>query len=619
MPRPHLVTDRVAALLVGAVVLVVYAATMARTIYTGDDGDFLTAMATGGICHPTGYPTFLWLGRAWLALTAFVPAEPAARINALTALCGAGAAAVFFRLALAATGHRIASAGAALLLAFTPTLWQQSLSTEVYAPGALLLAGALWLALRVCDAPEDPGPRRWLALLLGLSLTHNLAMALFLPGFVALALTRSSSWRRRPAEWLRLVGLFVLPLCAYASLPIAARADAAPVLWGDPSRLDRLVAHLSGTQYRTAMFSLPPALWLRHLVDHGARLGTELGPTLLLVPLGWRMLASRARPLLGLTLWIWVVNTLHASSYHIFDAFVYTIPGTLCLALWIGLGLARAASWLPQERRAALSAAALSLLLIPLSVHGPAVDKSGNTLEDDFSADILASCPPNAVVVTPGNVTMTLWYRKWVRGERPDVVVVTPEMFLGRLAMGDDWYYRHVKRQWPGIRDTYPNHRVDTATLASGRFLVDVLAHALRSGRPVVYVAEGSAETVSKGNLPPLRTILSGFVRVPWGIGERLYLPGAAPSALALLEENERLWPRLRTRRISARWAFADPLQVQIPLRCFDACKAIGMLAESQGHAGTAREAYEAASRLYADPQVRERLAGPALALRSGR
>ena len=51
-------SDRKIAWLLFALAAVVYAATMCRTIYTGDDGDFETAMYTLGICHPTGYPLF---------------------------------------------------------------------------------------------------------------------------------------------------------------------------------------------------------------------------------------------------------------------------------------------------------------------------------------------------------------------------------------------------------------------------------------------------------------------------------------------------------------------------------------------------------------------------------
>ena len=70
------------------------------TVYLGDDGEICTAIATGGVIHPPGYPLFSLLARLALAL---VPGgEPAYRIGCLVAV-------IFLPLAI--------------VLATTPTLW----------------------------------------------------------------------------------------------------------------------------------------------------------------------------------------------------------------------------------------------------------------------------------------------------------------------------------------------------------------------------------------------------------------------------------------------------------------------------------------------------------------
>jgi hypothetical protein len=180
-------------------VFLVYGRTLCPTVYTGDDGDFLTAMATGGVAHPTGYPLFTLLGRLALvppagadvpealarALTGH-PDGPALRVNLMTALFGAAAAALFFRFLARLVPGRPWAAAAALLLAFAPTPWQQSLSCEVYALTCLFLALLLYLAALWYEHPGRDGLLGLMAFAYGLALTNHVTVALFLPG--------SSSW-----------------------------------------------------------------------------------------------------------------------------------------------------------------------------------------------------------------------------------------------------------------------------------------------------------------------------------------------------------------------------------------------------------------------------------------
>ena len=55
--------------------LLLYLRTLCRTVYLGDSGEIATAIVTGGIIHPPGYPLFSLLGRAALWYLPF--GEPA--------------------------------------------------------------------------------------------------------------------------------------------------------------------------------------------------------------------------------------------------------------------------------------------------------------------------------------------------------------------------------------------------------------------------------------------------------------------------------------------------------------------------------------------------------------
>src|SRR5947199_2137488 len=76
--------------------LLLYLRTLCPTVYLGDSGEISTAIVTGGVIHPPGYPLFSLLGRAALALIPY--GEPAFRIGCLVAAAGAGAVALLYRV-----------------------------------------------------------------------------------------------------------------------------------------------------------------------------------------------------------------------------------------------------------------------------------------------------------------------------------------------------------------------------------------------------------------------------------------------------------------------------------------------------------------------------------------
>jgi hypothetical protein len=124
-----------------------------------------------------------------------------------------------------------------------------------------------------------------------LALTNHLTIALFLPGFMFLVFwTRRTLWREGKVL-APLIALFLLPLTLYAYLPLAARARP-PIPWGDPSTPANFLAHITGRQYRSTMFSSTQVLGTK-THQYGMYLLDQYGWWLLwLVPIGgivlWR-------------------------------------------------------------------------------------------------------------------------------------------------------------------------------------------------------------------------------------------------------------------------------------------------------------------------------------------
>ncbi len=627
----------------------VYCLTACRTIYTGDDGDIATAVTTLGVPHPTGYPLFILVGKLWTVMTPFL-GEPAFRLNIFTALCGALTIPVAYRfiaeLLEDLPWSREIAAGVSLSFAFTPTLWSQSVSCEVYTANILFLALLLLLSLQFIRAePGDGADRKLclLALVYGLALTHHLTIALFFPAFVALVVWRKPSLFGK--DWrvlLSVIGCILLPLSLYIYIPLATKYSHSPLKWGQPDTPSAFWLHLTGGQYRDLMFPSVADFKAGATLYFGKFLPTEYGIFLLAVAaVGIVTLAAsrRTRPFALLFIAIFVADVVFAAGYHTQDIFVFYIPSYLILAVciacagtfliaWVRIRFAWDDATTGRYARLALPVL-LATAFLPFSAHYGECDESKNRVESDYSRGLLRSCPRGAVLAVRGSCYSSLWYLQFVRGERPDVTIISQDMFAGVVALGG-WYRVHLRDHDPRV-DGYLPRGLPEADLNNGTALAATLGNALRASRPVVIAPVPNVDAVirryqeerRKAGLPaPLpdwwygeRAISRRFARVPWGFTERLFLKDKVPTREALFSATAPLWGGGKD-AINADFdslAIAmrlgnDELQKPIMLRMRESLVAWGGTAEAARRPDLALPAYRKAAALYPNSQTRDAL-----------
>ena len=223
----------IAALGVFVLVFAGYSFTLAPSVTFWDAGELIAAVHTLGIPHPPGTPLFIMLGHVWSKL---VPVgEVAFRLNLMSAFFSAMGAGLFFLVAHhtlaqgmadleAGTGRFLALGGgaaAAVIGAFTFTIWQNSNETEVYSVATFIIAGMCWAAHRWREERPDPRAARWLLLIVylgGVSMGNHLLALLAGPAIITFA--GYTVWRnplsdpaRRRTEWAQvavLTGIWAL-------------------------------------------------------------------------------------------------------------------------------------------------------------------------------------------------------------------------------------------------------------------------------------------------------------------------------------------------------------------------------------------------------------------------
>ncbi|HEX4931644.1 MAG TPA: DUF2723 domain-containing protein [Gemmatimonadaceae bacterium] len=236
-------SPRGAAAISGGALLVAYVATLAPTVTLWDSGEFLAAVHSLGVPHPPGTPLFVFAARVWSLLTGWLPF--ALSVNLASAVCTAGAVALFAWLMARWTGRASAGVAGALAGGGTAAVWQSATETEVYAYATLVVAVSL-------VAAEHAGTR-WsvrhrvaIAFLFGLAVPLHISVLVAGPAVILLAASdRSGALSFRAAlaplaAWCVAVGLGTvrpLPVVVGGALALVARfapdgQDVREARWG---------------------------------------------------------------------------------------------------------------------------------------------------------------------------------------------------------------------------------------------------------------------------------------------------------------------------------------------------------------------------------------------------
>jgi hypothetical protein len=448
-----------------ALSLSLYLATMAPTItwqHDGyDAGDLITAAYTLGIPHPTGYPTYILLGKL---MTLLPVGDVAYRMNLLSAWSAALAVSLLYLVARMTLRREPvamwASLAAALWLATSRIFWSQALITEVYAFNALLFTVLLLLCLRLnqqmsgvqsASVPHHL-PLRTAALIAwvyGLSLGNHLTIAFAAP---LLLWHGWQVYKRRllsARQWAAVAAAFVLGLSVYAYLPL--RAGREPLMnWGDPRTLRGLVWMVSGGIYRPFVLALPLAQWPARLLAWAGLLRQQFGVVGTAVGLmGIWAHSRRNAGQAGILLLTLALYSLYAAGYNTTDSYVYLLPVYILFALWIAHGAAFLLHSLGQTRAVAVALAAALLLppLVALRGNWPVVDLHDDRSAYEYGTQVFAQVPDGSIVISATDPhTFTLWYFARVVVYRPSVATVDRDLLVY------DWYVAGLRQRYAWLR-----------------------------------------------------------------------------------------------------------------------------------------------------------------------
>lgn len=503
-----------------------YLFTACPYVLGGDNGEYATLFATGGVAHPPGFPLYVLLLRA----LRFVPAQsPAHGAALITATLGAAAVFATARACRAFGASNGATAVATAAFASSALLWKLSTHAEVFAPSALAAGAILALSGPECRLR---GERRAaaLGLVAGLGLSLHPSLVLFAPsGLFAFAASVRESKSGSRAVLLGLAAL-VVGLSPYVALLETARHADPQVswVWGNVHDLPTLWSHFRRADYGTLSLSLrggKPAPWVHvpRFFAHAVRelLGLPIVAiavvAALLVPRFGRTLDSSRRVPLAVLL---------ATFIFVGPAFVAAFNRPLTD---VGPSIVERFYLLPLVPLTVLGAVGLDLLLPSLIDGAAALALAPLTLGAGFALsavdereasrpsvefyveNVLGSLPDAAVVFGSSDYRFGgFLYASRALKLRPDIAFVSPRL------LNAPWYRVETSRRIGVAIDPPHGNPPDMTPL---------IATLLRAGRPVALAGANGTR------------LAPSFVTYPLGAVVRVFLPGSSAPAPAELEQ----------------------------------------------------------------------------------
>ena len=415
--------------------------------YGNDGGDFLAAILTGGIPHPTGYPTYMILGMLFqqipfgdvyfkVVLLSFLPAALAAGFFVLwvNSFC---------------PGFKLPGMISGLVWGMSPLLWSQSVIIEVYGLQSLFTVLALWW-VTLLFRPDQYYKFLLvlLALVFGVGMGNHVTIIFFLPVCLA-GLVYWGKQTGRIHLVLIQIGAILLGGFVYMYLPIQARSFP-PINWGNPQTFAGFLWEVTGKPYQGLVGSIAINNVIDRLFAFAAILRQNVGIIgLILGVIGAYQFHLVNLKLRWVCLWVFLSYLIFSMGYNTADSTAYLIPVILIFSGWIGFSIYsfKGLSW----KSVPLQPIVLLAVLLSLIIGTPETINQINPQKGYDAANLaekaLSQFPENAIIMTSSDLdSFPLWAYHFGYGLRKDVSIVV--LSLTQF----EWYQQTLIHSYPTLK-----------------------------------------------------------------------------------------------------------------------------------------------------------------------
>jgi len=444
-----------------AVIFSSYLISMPKTVMLEDDGLFIMSSYFLGIAHPPGYPIHTLIGH----LFSQVPiGSVASRIHAMSGFFGALGCVMIALVILQLLRSRIAAYPAAMMLAWSPVYWSQSIIAEVYTLNAFFFLLILLLLLDVVDyqAKQSDHNERFnktlsikiaaIAFIYGLSLTNHWPLMILSSScylIIAWPLLKDIA-RRTPL----ILVCFSVGLTPYLWMYLYTPPPPGYAVMGPINSLNDLWFYISRKGYDSVDNSISAGIsdkleffgfFSKEATTQFFPLGTLLAITGIIYQ--WKIIGLRISLALvaGLVTTSFLLITLLNFDFdELHQAYikVYLLPTYIIIATWIALGIfyiSKATTSLrPTTHRNlihAISFTALALVIITNSNENFRHNENWSLL---YASTLFSTLERDSVLFTDSDSTVgVIGYLHHIEKIRPDITLMNSngQLYSNRIAL----------------------------------------------------------------------------------------------------------------------------------------------------------------------------------------
>lgn len=434
----------------------IYLQNLSPSVYGGDSGDFLTAIVTKGITHPSGYPLFTLLGILFNNLP--LSSSPAWKIGLLCALSSSLSVVLLYLIVFEFTKRRLIAIITAFSLSFTYPFWLYAEVVEVFSFSFFIVL-FLFYVLLLYSIYKSRKLFYLLSFLLGISLANHLLVIVLFPTVLLFVLKAGI---RRILNLRTLFISFVLLLLGllpYLYIPIASFTNP-PIAWSVPTTVEGFTRYVTRQDYGW----LPGEtlnLWIRIISLRAYILYwlTQIPPIVIVVSF------------LGMFFLLWkrsftnffavlIPFVLSGPFYVLYGAITISNPylygvyerfygfSLLFFLIFFGFGInalvvifeflfRKKKKMLVQTGTFAIQCLFFMIPVFLFLLNYQRTDFSSLWLGDNLGRDVLNSLPKNSIILLSSDTLLfnTLYIQK-AYGVRPDILMPSPER-LGLVIRGN--------------------------------------------------------------------------------------------------------------------------------------------------------------------------------------
>ncbi len=234
--------------------LLIYALTSSRTIIHGDSGDFLSAAATAGIPHPSGYPLYTFLARVTFLLPL---GNPVWQVNFLACLFAGLALTFVYKIVFKITKSTPAGLFSVLCLGTFESFWFYALVSQIHILQVLILSLLFYFLIAFAESKKFSFLYAAF-FMFGLGASNNLSIIFTLPSLILTLIIF-----RKKLSFIKFGKLFlfsVAGLLPYLYTAYSASQNS-PVSWGGVHDLYSFFRLVSRQDYG-ALEWVKPEAWM---------------------------------------------------------------------------------------------------------------------------------------------------------------------------------------------------------------------------------------------------------------------------------------------------------------------------------------------------------------------